>query len=110
MTVGTVDTSASNGITGIVTLIANRNGSTVTFNDGDSTFYAVEVQADKGVLVNQHLSTTAGALYLDADADDADDTGNLIEVAASKEVIAATVLTLESTTGKVHSTLSPREC
>jgi hypothetical protein len=63
-------TSAHSGfISGIFTLIGSRDDAKVVFAFYPSTFNAVSVQADNGVLLKRDLTTTIGAIFFDGDVE-----------------------------------------
>jgi hypothetical protein len=66
MIVSGVTSTNSNGIAGTTTLKA---GGKIVFNNGASTFNALDVKATRGVRVSSDLSTDAGKLRLDGDSD-----------------------------------------
>ena len=86
---------------GILTLLATRDDVKVTFTTNPSTFNAIAVQADNGVMVQADVSTATGILYLDADVENSstEDNPNEIHLATGRTVAAETQLTFESTTG-----------
>jgi hypothetical protein len=99
----------SASLLGMLTLLATRDDAQVTFSGTSSTFNAMAVQADNGVLVQADASTVVGVLYLDADSDDnsTTDVPNQIQFAAGITVLAKTLLTLESTQDKLVRAGSP---
>ena len=94
-----VEAEHSENLVGTVTLLATRQGAQVLFSGDGSTFHAISALGDDGVRVTAALTTTAGAVLLDGNADDitAGDSDNLLSFTDPISVVAATVLTLEST-------------
>lgn len=101
MTVEGISAAHSNNISGLVTLTANGNGSTVTFQNTASTFNALSVHADDRLAVNTDVTTDVGDMNLDADSDDAADTNDDLVFAAGVTVTSAGSLTLTATTGGI---------
>jgi hypothetical protein len=97
---GNVTEIASGGINGILTLLATADDLQVGFESYGSTFHTLDVLADNGITVFADVTTTTGALHLDADADDSStaDGANGIVFASGRTITSATVLTLEATT------------
>jgi hypothetical protein len=100
-TVNGVLAADSDTISGVLTLLVTKDDSTVTFTGTSSTFNAIAVQADNGIMVQADANTVLGVLYLDADVDDSstEDDINQILLADTMNVISETLLTMESTTG-----------
>jgi tetratricopeptide (TPR) repeat protein len=91
-------------VTGVVTLFANRDNANIWFYGNSSTFTALSVKADNGVIVATDVSTCVGALYLDGDHEDSSsgDTTNTgvhwsVQVKDGITLTAKTVFTLEAT-------------
>ena len=61
----------------------------------------MEAQADNGVILKKDVTTTTGALYLDADVDNQNDADNKVGFTDARTVTSKTILTLESTTGSI---------
>merc|ERR1719163_1150267 len=93
--IGGVTQTNSNGITGILSVLATREDTTVTFTTTASTFGILVAQADAGIAVQADVTTTTAQLYLDADYDNnAADTPNTVSFADGRSVSAKTLLTL----------------
>jgi hypothetical protein len=103
---GVQDAKSSN-LQPVVTLAAKNALSQVLFEEAGSTFHALEVQADNGIIVEKNILTTDGAIYMDGDMENQAETGgsahNKIGFTDGRTVTAATLLTLESSQG--HSSL-----
>jgi hypothetical protein len=97
---GNVTALASGGINGILTLLATADDLQVGFESSGSTFHTIDVLADNGITVYADITTTTGALHLDADADDSStsDGDNGIVFGSGRTISSASVLTLEATT------------
>jgi len=74
-------------------------GVSVTFASNDSTFNALAVQADNGIVVNRNVTADTGNLSMDGDADNAFDGSDNIQFAAGVTLDAANALTLDATAG-----------
>ena len=100
-----ITSANSNGITTMLTIQATVDDSQVTFATTGSTFYAMGVQADNGVLVQADTTTSVGSLYFDADFENSSsaDGHNMIEAAHQKTVASTTSLTLEATAGAIEA-------
>jgi hypothetical protein len=94
----------SNGI-GVLTLLAVRDEMDITFSGNfSSTFAVLRAQADSGIQVYKGITTTTGALYLDADVDDApDDASGLLWLEHDVSLSAKLQLTMEATTGSIEN-------
>lgn len=101
MTVEGISAANSNNISGLVTLTANGNGSTVTFQNTASTFNALSVHADDRLAVSIDITTDTGNMELDADSDDAADTNDDLVFAGGVTITSAGSLTLAATTGGI---------
>ena len=109
ITVNGISSDNSNGITTIMTMLASVDDSQVIFETNPSTFYALAVQADRGVLVMTDVSTSIHSMYLDGDMEDnkTDDEnpntalGNTVHLGANLIITAKTVMTLESSTSMI---------
>jgi filamentous hemagglutinin family protein len=66
MIVSGVSSTSANGIAGTTTLTA---GGKIVFNNGASTFNALDVKATRGVRIASDLSTDNGKLRIDGDSD-----------------------------------------
>jgi hypothetical protein len=99
--VSNVTQPSSNGISMIVSLVATTDHSQIIFEGYASTFGALVVSADNGIVVNADITTTIADLWLDGDADDllGDDAHNNIGIVDGRVVTSKQTLTLESTTG-----------
>jgi hypothetical protein len=91
----------SSGVTGVVSILSTVDDSTITFSDASSTFHSLVAQVDNGIMVAAHVTTTAGALYLDGDLENSSssDSGSTITFSHGRVVSSRTLLTLEATTG-----------
>ncbi len=98
ITVDTVAATDSDQIDGTVTLNATQDNDTIIFT-GASTFDALMANADDGIDVNGDLTTAMGSLALDGDADNAADTADNIDFAATLTLTSNTNITLDATTG-----------
>lgn len=98
ITVHGLDTAATEGITGTVTLVALTDDSEVTFDLQPSTFHSLAVVADNGVTVRVDLTASTGSLYLDGDADNSatSDDVNVIAFTDGVTLTANEFLTLEA--------------
>jgi len=104
--VSEVTASHSNGITGVVTLIASTDGSSIVFGSaGSSTFYALSAQADNGISIMSSVTVTGGSVHLNGDTDDSSstDSANRITFAADKTLQAKQTMTIECTAGNVQA-------
>ncbi|MDP6353716.1 MAG: filamentous hemagglutinin N-terminal domain-containing protein, partial [Planctomycetota bacterium] len=105
----TLTTSADvvvNGITGtnsdnISGTVVIDSGNNVTFSTADSTFNALDVQADDGIIVSRNITTDTGALTLDGDDDNATDNDDDITFASGITLTSNTTLTLDATAGNI---------
>jgi filamentous hemagglutinin family protein len=104
MTIEGISAANSNNISGLVTLTANGNGSTVTFQNAASTFNALSAHADDRLAVDIDVTTDVGNMTLDADSDDAADTNDDLVFAAGVTITSAGSLTLAATTGGITGT------
>jgi hypothetical protein len=96
----TKDNSA--GIADIVSILAHRDNTTVTFSTTASTFGSLVVQADSGIAIDADVTTTSGSMNLDGDFDDSaagHDVPNTIRFATARLVQSHKLLTLEATAG-----------
>ena len=91
----------SDGIDGIVTIIASRDNSKVYIQGTPSTFYAFAAQADNGVVVKSDLTADAASIFLDGDSDQSStsDSTNTITFTDSRTATAEMVLTLAAFSG-----------
>ena len=101
ITVTGITEANSDGITGIVTMLATVDDSKITFATTPSTFHALAAQADNGVVGDVDLTATYGIMYLDGDYENSTtaDTVDDVQFADDKTLSAETMMTLESTTG-----------
>ena len=101
ITVTGITKANSDGITGIVTMLATVDDSKITFATTPSTFHALAAQADNGVVGDVDLTATYGIMYLDGDYENSTtaDTVDDVQFADDKTFSAETMMTLESTTG-----------
>jgi len=67
ITVNGITQAHSDYLLPLVTLVAKHDDAQVAFDTVGSTFYAIEVQADNGIIVERALNTDTGSLYLDGD-------------------------------------------
>jgi hypothetical protein len=90
---------SSNGVTGVVTLLATVDDASISFENLPSVFHSLAVQADNGLRVSTDLTTTHGSIYLDADLDNSSssDAFNTIHFLNGTTTTARTLLTLEAT-------------
>jgi len=95
----------SNGIEGVVTLVASKQLASVTFSAAPSTFYGLAAQADDGVFLQVDITTTESYLSLDGDIEDdsVNDISNKVTFAVDVTVLSKTSMTLESTTGHMEN-------
>jgi hypothetical protein len=114
-TVTGVTAANSDMVTTILTLLASRDDTQVTFVGATSTFNILSVQADDGILVKGNLVTDgpsvrgAGAsgvlgpsqLFLDGNLDRAVDSNDAVSFTDARTIRAKTVLTLASYQGTV---------
>jgi hypothetical protein len=86
-----------------MTLIASGDDLQVVFDTAPSTFYALAVQADNGVVMEVDLTTTTAALHIDADYENSSSADGTNSVSSTDGLVisAETLMTLESTTGSV---------
>lgn len=89
------------GVTGNVTLDATGTGAGITFQGAASTFRSLDAIASNGIAVNTDLTTTVGALALDADNDAATDGDDAITIAAGRTLTSGGALTLSATNGDI---------
>jgi len=103
ITVGGVSVADSNGIVGLISLLAIADDAKVVFLAQQSMFAAVAAIADNGIEVGSNMVTLAGHLILDGDADDSgtDDNNNKIIVSGNQLLEAFDILTLDSTSGGI---------
>jgi hypothetical protein len=103
MMVNGITNANSIGVTGILTLLAQRDDSYVKFLGSPSTFSQLGVRADNGILLVKDLTTTSGALFLngDSDSDNSADSINYIGFTDGSTLMAKTLMTLEAKTGSV---------
>jgi hypothetical protein len=102
-TVTGASASATNGISGVLTLLATRDEATVTFSASDSTFNALSVTADKGIVVNgASILTDTGILNLDADSDSANDSDDKLTFTDGMIMTAESQLTISATTSDIR--------
>lgn len=84
-----------------MTLLATADGARVLFEDKGSTFQALTVQADNGIDVAADLTTKAGDILLNGDADDTVDTEDGITLTGSRTIDASQQLVMQSTSGGI---------
>jgi len=105
ITVAGVTAVNSGGITNILTLITSVDGEKISFELRGSSFYALAAQADHGIGVSVHVTTTVNSLYLDADIDADIDASqspdNTLRIVDSKILTSKTILTLKASTGSL---------
>lgn len=104
ITVDGITGAASAGFSGRINLVAGVDGGRITFSGDGSAFRSLSASADAGIAVNADVTTTAGALSLNGDADGASDGTDGIAFAGTRAVTAAGELTLETTTGNISAT------
>jgi len=96
----------------VVTLIASHDNANVHFESASSTFYALEVLADNGIIIEKHVNTDApdtpgsggpGSMYLDGDMenDASGDSLNTVGFTDGKLITSRIHLTLEATSGTI---------
>lgn len=93
----------SNGISGIVSLLATSTWAVLHIETQSSTFGSLAILADDGIVVGADITTTTGAMFLDGVADGGSAGGDgpsTIEVADGRTVSSRTVLTLRSVDGQ----------
>jgi len=95
----------SAGIGEVLTVVASRDDIGVDISGTSSTFNALSVQADSGITAQTKITTTGGIIYLDGDYENSstDDSVSTIVWSADVTFQAQTMMTLESTTGSMHS-------
>ena len=103
VTVNGIESTHSEYVYPLVTLIAQSDDTQVTFATTSSTFHTLAAQADNGVDVEVDVTATIGAMYLDGDYenDDTNDASNDVQFTDGVRVAAETLMTLESTTGNL---------
>ncbi|MGE3109845.1 MAG: filamentous hemagglutinin N-terminal domain-containing protein [Phycisphaerales bacterium] len=94
-----VSAAAAPGISGTSTISALGNQGRVEFINNDSSFRALNVQANDGVAINRSLSTTQGLIQIDADANMMSDSSDTISVADSVNLSSATGISLSAPGG-----------
>jgi hypothetical protein len=105
LTVDGIVEAASQNIANVITLLANRDNTKVTFFGSISTFNTLVVQADNGINIDASVLTDEGSILLDGDLENSStaDTPNAIIFSNGKTVTSKTLLTLETTNGQtVH--------
>lgn len=100
ISVDNITAANSDNISGTVTLDASGS---VSFLNTTSTFNAVDVQADDGVVVNVNLTTDTGAISIDGDADNAADGNDDVQFAGGVTLNSATDLSLAATTSGLQA-------
>ena len=81
ITVNGITAANSNNVSGALTLNATLDNASVTFATAASTFNALTVNADDGIVINVALTTDVGAMTLEGDADNGVDTKDDITIA-----------------------------
>merc|ERR1719502_891647 len=99
------DVTASNtrNLEDVVTLFANRDDAQVEFTSYGSTFNALRVSADNGVILKADVTATGGSMLLDGDVENSstEDT-NWVHAELSRTIKTKTVLTLKSSAGSIN--------
>ncbi|PIQ95994.1 MAG: hypothetical protein COV67_11920, partial [Nitrospinae bacterium CG11_big_fil_rev_8_21_14_0_20_56_8] len=101
ITVNNVTAANSNNISGTLTLNAKGDDASVTFTGAASTFNALAVNADNGIIFNVNVTTDTGNLALEADVDNASDGTDSITLASGVALTSAGSLSLDATTGGI---------
>jgi hypothetical protein len=85
----------------ILTLVATLDDSTVQFLTGTSTFFALSVRTDNGVVLEVDVTTTEGYVYLDGDYENSSssDCVNGIDFTDGLVLQSKTLMMLEATQG-----------
>ncbi|MEL6108803.1 MAG: hypothetical protein AAFU85_22575 [Planctomycetota bacterium] len=86
-------------ISGTTTLVASG----VAFVSGSSSFEALDVRADDGVVLNVNVVTQAGDLSIDGDANNSADSNDTIQIASAVQLTSAGELSIDSTTGGISA-------
>ncbi|SCA58626.1 hypothetical protein AB751O23_AI_00010, partial [Chlamydiales bacterium SCGC AB-751-O23] len=112
ITVDNVAASDSDGISGMLTLDASKDNSTVVFETLASIFNSLTAKADDGISLSVDLTTDTGDMILEGDSDNSADTavtGDRIFLSGARTLTSAGNMTLDATsnTGIVaNSTLT----
>ncbi|MDM4014756.1 beta strand repeat-containing protein [Roseiconus lacunae] len=91
----------------IVGLLSIRSVGTITLAS-TSVFNSLDLQADDGIVVQGDLTTDVGSMAFDGDVDGNADGVDAIVLSSGVDLVAATTLTLESTTGGISGLGSVR--
>ena len=83
---------------GLVSLQALANGGHISFVTDASTFQSLTASADDGITVQQNLTTVAGGLALDGDADNTADTLDSLVFSSGVTLTSAAGITLAAHT------------
>ncbi|SCA58957.1 hypothetical protein AB751O23_BM_00010, partial [Chlamydiales bacterium SCGC AB-751-O23] len=109
ITVDNVSASDSDGISGMLTLDATKNGSNIVFETIASVFNSLTAKADDGIDLSVDLTTDVGNMILEADNDNSADTavtGDRIYLTGARTLTSAGNMTLNATTTKISGTSS----
>ncbi|MCH1430692.1 MAG: hypothetical protein L7U87_08070, partial [Chlamydiales bacterium] len=96
ISVDSITQENSDKITEGVVLQATGEGKSISFEGEESVVSALTALADDGIALSSNLRTTTGAIELNANYDESDDSSDKLTIADSKVLQAATDITLSS--------------
>jgi hypothetical protein len=101
LTLDGIAATESLSISPIVTLVSKGSNQQILVT-APSTFIAVSMQADNGIIVKSDITTSAASLYMNGDLDGIPDAHNMVGFTDGLTLTAKTTLTLQSSTGVVQ--------
>ncbi|SCA64343.1 hypothetical protein AB751O23_AZ_00040 [Chlamydiales bacterium SCGC AB-751-O23] len=102
ITVNNVSESDSDGISGMLTLDASKDKSSIVFETVASIFNALTAKSDDGIAISVDLTTDTGDMILEGDADGNIDTaGDDIVLSGARTLTSAGNMTLDATKGNI---------
>jgi hypothetical protein len=106
ITISGVTERSSNSVTGVVSIVALRDDARVSFTSTASTFNAMAVLADNGIVIESDLITDTGILFLNGDADSAsaDDSPNAIQFGGERTMRGTGLLTIVAASTGIRKT------
>ena len=98
-----ITAASSQNVGSLMSILALYDDAQVEFSGQGSTFNSLFVKADNGIIVKTGLTTDAGPLHLDGDADTSatSDNANSITFTYGGVLTSSTLLTLQSATGGI---------
>jgi hypothetical protein len=104
MNINGVSATHSAGLQGVVSLIASKSLTGLTFMAAPSNFHALNIQAEKPIALDGDITSATGVILLDADYDNDNDSDGTRDLALENGVTVAakSLLIMAVTNGKIE--------